>query len=899
MVIQHNLRAMNALRSRGKAGAKSAKALERLSSGYRVNRAGDDAAGLAISEKMRISMTCLGRARENSEEGINLVKIAEGSMAELHDMLNRMTELADMSMNGTYEGMDREALDKEYQQLIQEINRIAESSSYSGIKLLDGSNRKLEPDIAMLLEKESSQAVKEAGQKAADSPKGSLLALNRLAAVVDVASQRSQAEVEALKAKAREAGVKSAAAKASSPAAPKAAAPREPTGAPTVTEDAANNKITISSDGVYDVSSVADGATIEIENGSNVKLVGSAGTTLENVSIVCKGDVDLHIENLNMESDQDISFIDFQGTGNTLNLIGTNKLESTATAVSLSDTSPVKAIIHAGGNTELSVFGDSGSLEVSNAIKTHTTDGNGGFSSEGAAIGGDGLETGGKITIYSGKIIARTDGTGAAIGGGRMSHCGEIRIVDGDIEVHAAGGAGIGSGNNVAHNAMEQSKYGGKIDILGGEIKAYADAGAGIGGGYSFQVDEINILGGNVYAEASQYGAGIGNGAGTSAKIKIAGTASVEAIALDKSYGAAIGGGDRASFHSIEISGNATVKAVSKGSGAAIGNGQIDTVSSSEKSGTITISENAIVTAENTYHGAAIGDGGTTTQTTSTSRYGYGAPAVNITGGAVTVKSGPSAVGAAIGGGCGCFMNDGGWNTWRPSSGNSLTISGGTVTVESGWIGGGADWHKNSPDGIIDYADDGTITVTGSGKLNYTDPRLNETRNPHPNKPTPPGPVDPDNPGAATPDKPGTDKPELPNIPGRGGLILHIGESGDDYDFMRVYIEDMHTDAMGISGTNVRTQASAAEALAACRSAINYVSSARADLGAYQNRLEHTINSLSVSEENITQSESLIRDADMADEILQYTNGNILSQTAQAMVSQANQQPQGVLQLLG
>jgi len=152
------------------------------------------------------------------------------------------------------------------------------------------------------------------------------------------------------------------------------------------------------------------------------------------------------------------------------------------------------------------------------------------------------------------------------------------------------------------------------------------------------------------------------------------------------------------------------------------------------------------------------------------------------------------------------------------------------------------------------------------------------------------------------PDKPDPSGPAVPGEPEpfeRGGLILHIGESAEEHDFMRVYIEDMHARAMGVGGTDVLTQESAARALTACRNAVNYVSAARADMGAYQNRLEHNLRCLDISVENVTQSESVIRDADMAQELLQYTRGNILTQTAQAMLAQANQLPEGVFQLMG
>ena len=140
MRIQHNIMAMNAYRNYNNNTSALSKNLEKLSSGYKINRAGDDAAGLAISEKMRAQITGLDKAQDNAKDGISLVQTAEGALTEVHDMLNRMYELAEQSANGTFEDeTDRAQLQKEVTQLKDEINRIADSANFNGIKLLDGS----------------------------------------------------------------------------------------------------------------------------------------------------------------------------------------------------------------------------------------------------------------------------------------------------------------------------------------------------------------------------------------------------------------------------------------------------------------------------------------------------------------------------------------------------------------------------------------------------------------------------------------------------------------------------------------------------------------------------------------------------------------------------------------
>lgn len=140
MRIQHNIAALNSYRQLGSNNNSVSKNLEKLSSGYRINRAGDDAAGLAISEKMRAQITGLETASKNANDGISLVQTAEGALTEVHSMLNRMVELATQSANGTYQdNVDRENLTKEVDSLKSEINRISEGTNFNGINLLDGS----------------------------------------------------------------------------------------------------------------------------------------------------------------------------------------------------------------------------------------------------------------------------------------------------------------------------------------------------------------------------------------------------------------------------------------------------------------------------------------------------------------------------------------------------------------------------------------------------------------------------------------------------------------------------------------------------------------------------------------------------------------------------------------
>ena len=138
MRIQHNVTALNAHRNLTNNNSAVTKSLEKLSSGYRINRAGDDAAGLAISEKMRAQITGLQTAQKNAEDGVSLVQTAEGALTEVHSMLNRMVELATQSANGTYSNPNRAEMQKEINALNDEIDRIGATSNFNGTKLFDG-----------------------------------------------------------------------------------------------------------------------------------------------------------------------------------------------------------------------------------------------------------------------------------------------------------------------------------------------------------------------------------------------------------------------------------------------------------------------------------------------------------------------------------------------------------------------------------------------------------------------------------------------------------------------------------------------------------------------------------------------------------------------------------------
>ena len=152
MVVQHNLSAMNTNRQMGTVSSALQKSTEKLSSGYKINRAGDDAAGLSISEKMRSQIRGLNKAASNAQDGISLVQVAEGALNETHSILQRMNELATQAANDTNTSVDREAIQQEMNQLTSEIDRIQSTTQFNSMNLLDGtfSSKQLKLQVGAL-----------------------------------------------------------------------------------------------------------------------------------------------------------------------------------------------------------------------------------------------------------------------------------------------------------------------------------------------------------------------------------------------------------------------------------------------------------------------------------------------------------------------------------------------------------------------------------------------------------------------------------------------------------------------------------------------------------------------------------------------------------------------------
>jgi flagellin len=540
MRIQHNIMAMNAYRNYSNNTSALSKNLEKLSSGYKINRAGDDAAGLAISEKMRAQITGLEAAQKNVKDGISLVNTAEGALQEVQDMMNRMVYLAQESANGIFDNpVDRKALQAEVDQLRDEINRIADSANFNGIKLLDGS---------------------------------------------------------------------------------------------LATASGGEGNDNMGNVSLVDFKNSAVGGGTFTEGGGTATQAVTELTVA--AATVAQGDV-------------------------------------VKMTMSLSDGSEYSVEMKVSGTKLLSMDGESTYATLAGSTAITATEYMEAFEKA--------LE---KNMEFNNKVTMTTDGTVTAVKEG----------------------------------------FGGPT------------------------VDSLVITTSNGKDTVNQ---------GATATVTTEGTGSYDTLAV---AGMAVFNStatDPAADHVFTVNGQkfALVESLSKSASA------------------------------------------------------FASDVTLIELGAAAATAGDAAKIAA------------------------------TINQKTGL-------------NIRESATAGTLNLYSKG-------------------------------GSAG-----------------GGLTLQIGDSSDSYNQLTVSIKDMHTGAMGISGISIATQAGAQAAVDVIKDAINYVSEVRGNLGAISNRLDHTKNNLGVMRENITDAESSIRDTDVADEMMAYTKNNILVQSAQAMLAQANQVPQGVLQLL-
>ena len=841
MRIQHNIMAINAYRNYNTNTSALSKNLEKLSSGYKINRAGDDAAGLAISEKMRAQITGLQAAQKNVKDGVSLVKTAEGAMQEIQDMLNRMDYLATQSANGTYDNeVDRANLQKEVDALKTEINRIADSANFNGIKLLDGSldgaakaavdaidktASGMLPDVGKVLGKDTVLHA-EAGEAAEDTTMS--VDLHNL----EVSGTKGQS----------------------------------------FTMQIGDTKLigTLEADASTTALSAADIANA-LGNGTTTKVsfTYEDGTAYSNSAVKFGED---GAEFTASATGNRITFtqnnpddVEFDPELKVSVSAGTAKASEIATATTTGGTA-------AGTAPTVTVTGPN------NAAVTKTKgDGAGTKTSLSIDLAGISLDKeASKLTL--------TFGTGKTVDSGAISdankaNAGEIaKAFNGKtITIDGVALTATVTGTVVKFEAADDTAPTATTEYDALNANATV-AATGVAGAATAAKSEVDFT-------------------GKTGKDVIGGTLTIG----DKTYEFTKTGGTVTGTNiKVEIAENATANDIATAlATAATATKPTGVATAAASTSKVTFTATTAGTADDDKVATTVGKAGGDPKLSGD----YNVSTTNI------AKKGEAA-GERL---ASTYFN---LDKAMAANGNQITIGKTTYTfttdeADKGKLDANADnkvyvgdLDLSKKEDLIEAAD--RLTKVANGNSTYTvghdGTRMTFTEVK--------GQTD-------FVDKDGTTSSltSLKAIEESFGfktaaqaaveadpskaLTLQIGDTSDDFNQMKVSIGDMHTSAMGIAGIDISTQDGASSAVQTIKDAINYVSGVRGDLGAVQNRLEHTANNLSVMAENIQDAESTIRDTDVAEEMMSYVKNNILVQSAQAMLAQANQVPQGVLQLLG
>ena len=685
MVVRTNTMALNAYRQLGMNNSAVSKSLEKLSSGFRINRAGDDAAGLAISEKMKAQITGLETASANAQDDISLIQTAEGNLTEVHSMLNRMVELATKSANGTYTSTEREALQDEVDALLDEINRISQSANFNGTKLLDGT---------MGLNKDAF-TIGDTG--AVDGVPGADL----------------------------------------------------------------TNKLTFAN---------------RVAAGNDTYHEGTATVTRQDPSFV----IDLG----------DFAFTAGTAGNHTAAItIGGKKLDAGATALDGTQNFTTKQIRDAimansaawtgkSGNTNTTgTNGTDGYVDIGGAMFKVTAQGDTQLKFEFVGVAADATSAPDKTALTD----AIATNINNAIGAGVTSNM--------------AVGTGGGTTGFVNHDTLEVKQAVAATEGKRAGIDVTLDASL-------MQIGNTITIDGKEFILVAQDGTK---------------TLGANEIGIDSKLDLTDATDQATALHSV----------VDQLSNKTTDNFQIQV-----KNGTTIHLEQKVG---------------------NTNLYDTEAKLKAL----MTAKGPSTEAGTEL--------------TVTPDkivAGDSIRVGDKTYTFGDGQ--GQIALGTNGADAVANLtkaleADGFTVTpdAANANKLVISAPA-------------------------------GQDSPAIIG----GGLTLQIGDTADSFNKMTVAVANMSAKGLGLDGLKITSETLASQSIDKIKTAINSVSTARAGMGALQNRLEHTINNLDVAVENLSAANSRIRDTDMAKEMMNYTKMNVLVQSAQAMLAQANQQPQSVLQLL-
>ncbi len=783
-----------------RAGAKS---IEKLSSGYRINRAGDDAAGLAISEKMRSQIRGLNQASRNAQDDISLIQTAEGALNETHSIIHRMREIAVQSANDTNTDEDREALQGEMNQLAKEITRIANNTEFNTRKLLNG-------NLDKSVENSTGDLTFHIGANTDQNMQFSVNAMDAYTLGLTGAGQDPEEELPIVNGEGKgtvfSAGtITPGESTDGTESTPKAAtAPAKSSGA----LNFAAPGITVNPADDFTITSNPGGATTTV-NLSNQTYDGTAGKTGADLA----ADIQEKIRAVGGDwADYTVNY-----DGATKKLTITDPTAATGVASSLTITGDAATNLSFDGNAAAGT--DAG----------FNTDGK-----DATLMGTADLSANTNFDTQHGEFVITVNGTTQTV---TINVNANVTGVAAALNTQIAGGLdGLTFGAAPAPNQ----------DKLQATLPNADDGNAptlSIGGTGAVRAGIATSVGSSEDAYASVQGRAI------SEEVEITDKNSTMTITTDN-----------AEEQTLTLpKGKYTAEALKDEINTAIQNNPElkDHVEASMKNGQITLARK---------------DG----PKDETSKLEVG---------------GPAAVAAKL-----AFQPE-------PAPSTEVTApSKGTVKIAGQLITATGAKHDEILNGVkIKFGADTnvavaaewdeanqTYTVTGDWDASVvgTAPTLadiQEAINKVPNAPAAETNIELSgifNPASASGE-----------IILAGGIAPSCAATFDkDHKVKR--------EANVAAGIDIRTQKHANKAIATIGSALKKVSNTRAGLGAVQNRLNHTIRNLDVASENLQSSESRIRDVDMAKEMMNFTKNNILQQASQAMLAQANQAPQGVLQLL-
>ena len=826
MRIQHNIAAMNSYRNFSANTSSLNKNLEKLSTGYKIHRAGDDAAGLAISEKMRAQISGLEGATKNAKDGISLVQTAEGALTEVHDMLNRMTTLAEQSANGTYDNdVDRAPLQKEIEQLQDEIDRIADSTNFNGLKLLNGdldstttttdttqftkidtkllaTNNTNSADgvvgAGTILHQESGTAASKAQfsielndyAPAFDMNRASGDTLNTVSITIGGGEGTGAGQTnKTLSVTADEVAAQEGSSTTERIAKAFVAKYGE-NGTENQTEENGGSAGGVDNSGIdiYGANGGVEHFIVELGDDNSLKLTQKDPST--DATKLVNTELQIQVASTN--------YGDVEATTGTTNTLGiTAGAFKFAENASNDDKAALRALL-AGADKTIKITGtfdddDDGTDEANEAEvgvgtdkltfdlpdlgedytykylvdgqNTETEISNGGNVAYGGAAAADTLAADtGKLTlkVYNG---ASEVGSVALDLSSIVSKSSDAHLLNGKnttVTLGLSDGADNSVKNyNASATIITEPKVASENQLASTYLKS-TDLRDKIKDG------AVMKIGDETYTFAL----------GDESKVDVANTKNVvdlRDLTVDAKGQIALSDVDANKYDQLN-------KAMTRLTKAAEGNGMWSVGYQKE--------------------GKVWDDGA------------------------------------------------GDWSATADQDTDGVTIGHLTFTENKEYTGS-ADLttRKGIADTILFASKATSETTEATGKA----------------------------------------------------LTLQIGDTADSYNKLSVNITDMHSASLGIGkdDINIGSQDGAATALDKIKKAVNLVSDVRGNLGALQNRLDHTINNLGVMRENIQNAESNIRDTDVAEEMMTYTKNSILNQSAQAMLAQANQLPQGVLQLLG